>query len=44
MKDTLEEKYELAQAKMAEYWEEINADEDSDDEEETPQVTELNLY
>ncbi|XP_060595048.1 perilipin-2-like [Ruditapes philippinarum] len=32
VKDTLEEKYEIAQNKMAEYWEKINDDADSDGE------------
>ncbi|XP_045156473.2 perilipin-2-like [Mercenaria mercenaria] len=33
VKDTLEEKYEIAQTKMAEYWEKINEENDTDDEE-----------
>jgi hypothetical protein len=40
VKDTLEEKYEIAQNKMAEYWEKINDDADSDGED-APEVSSL---
>ncbi|XP_052797266.1 perilipin-2-like isoform X1 [Mya arenaria] len=40
VKESLEEKYEVAQQRLAEYWDQVTAEEDSDDEEETPTTME----